>query len=115
MFANNEHARALYWFDCVDPVRYAVAGLGCYYAAERTPTLKAVLWCVMMMSRQVVFGGLFANARWLGTAAMGLGLLTVFLAGRGQEARAGGGYRQLCGVRVPVPCSDSQAVRVVAE
>ncbi len=78
VFASNEHARALYWFDCVDPLRYAVAGLGCYYAAERTPSLKAALWCLVMVGRQFVLGGLFASARWLGAAAMGWGYLPCF-------------------------------------
>ena len=78
VFARNHHARALYWFDCVDPVRYAVRGLGCDYSSERSPSLKASLAGIVRMTRQAVSSGLLANARWLGTGAMGWGYLPSF-------------------------------------
>ena len=78
VFAANRAARALYYFDCVDPVRYAVRGLGCDYSAVRRPSLKAVVSCMVRVGTETVSGRLFARARWLGSAAMGWGYLPIF-------------------------------------
>ena len=78
VFRNNQHSRALYWFDCVDPVRYVVWGLGCNYLADRAPSLKALLWSLVLMSRQAMSSGILAKARWLGSGAMGWGYLPCF-------------------------------------
>ena len=78
VFAANERARALYWFDCVDPVRYAVRGLGCDYASPRGPSLKALAGTLVRIGKQAVSGGMLANARWLGSGAMGWGYLPCF-------------------------------------
>ena len=78
VFAANQRARALYWFDCVDPVRYAVRGLGCDYASARSPSLRALAGSMVRIGKQVVSSGVFGNARWLGSAAMGWGYLPCF-------------------------------------
>ena len=78
VFAGNERARALYWFDCVDPMRYAVRGLGCDYASARGPSLKALAGSLVRIGKQALSGGVLASARWLGSGAMGWGYLPCF-------------------------------------
>lgn len=77
-FAANPKARSLYYFDCVDPIRYAVRSLGCDYSAEALPSLRAIASCVVRIGRQIVSGGAFRATRWLGSEAMGWGYLPVF-------------------------------------
>lgn len=77
-FARNARATSLYYFDCVDPIRYAVRNLGCDYLATGLPSVRAIAAFAFRTARQILSGDVFRAARWLGSESMGWGYLPYF-------------------------------------
>ncbi|HEY4203127.1 MAG TPA: class I SAM-dependent methyltransferase [Devosiaceae bacterium] len=86
IFANNQSARSLYLFDCIDPVRYRLMSLGISYRPEDavkfepTNTRKrlSLLRRRSEFAAKLVTGGLAKEFVYLGTPEMGYGALPRF-------------------------------------